>query len=39
MVEGKPRFIGSNNIFRDGTQEISADDGRWAYKYHILSPP
>lgn len=39
LVNGKPQFIGSNNILRDGTQEISIDDGSWAYQYHLLSPP
>src|SRR6185312_6086683 len=39
FVNGKPQFIGSNNILADGTQEISTDTGSWAYTVHIYAPP
>lgn len=38
-VDGKPQFIGSNNVLADGTQAISYDSGAWAYRFHVLTPP
>ncbi len=35
----RPQYIGSNNILSDGTQEISYDDGSWAYNVHVFAPP
>jgi hypothetical protein len=34
---GKPRFIGSNNVNSDGTQSITYDDGSWAHNFHVLT--
>jgi hypothetical protein len=39
FVNGRPQFIGSNNILPDGSQEISTDDGSWAYRVHVYAPP
>ncbi|MFL5318439.1 MAG: LysM peptidoglycan-binding domain-containing protein [Myxococcaceae bacterium] len=33
---GKPLFIGSNNVNRDGTQSITYDNGSWAYGFHVM---
>jgi flagellum-specific peptidoglycan hydrolase FlgJ len=37
-VNGKPQFIGSNNVLSDGTQEVTTDTGSWAYRFHVLQP-
>lgn len=39
MVNGKPQFIGSNNVLSDGTQKITLDSGSWARAFHILHKP
>jgi peptidoglycan hydrolase-like protein with peptidoglycan-binding domain len=35
----QPRYIGSNNTLRDGTQAITHDTGAWAHRVHIFAPP
>jgi peptidoglycan hydrolase-like protein with peptidoglycan-binding domain/GH25 family lysozyme M1 (1,4-beta-N-acetylmuramidase) len=40
-VDGKPQYIGSNNILSDGSQAISLDDGSYfnGYAKTVLAPP
>ena len=37
-VNGKPQYVGSNNVNADGSQRISFDTGAWAYRVHICHP-
>lgn len=34
-----PQYIGSNNTLSDGTQAITHDTGKWAYRVHVFAPP